>query len=194
MPRTSQKKETKTKKTASKKKTTRKDKKTKGATPQKTLKKVAKKEKVEKKKTVEKEKPKEKKVKYTEGIGRRKTSVARVRLYETKEEKGKIIINKKTLEEYFPVFELQKTILFPLEITENSILNDGKIEVLVKGGGKRGQAEAIRLGIARLINTLKPQYKTILKSHNLLRRDPRMVERKKFGLKKARRAPQWQKR
>jgi small subunit ribosomal protein S9 len=194
MSRTSQKKETKTKKTASKKKTTRKDKKTKGATPQKTLKKVAKKEKVEKKKTVEKEKPKEKKVKYTEGIGRRKTSVARVRLYETKEEKGKIIINKKTLEEYFPVFELQKAVLFPLEITENSILNDGKIEVLVKGGGKRGQAEAIRLGIARLINVLKPEYKTLLKSHNLLRRDPRMVERKKFGLKKARRAPQWQKR
>jgi len=189
MSRTSQKKETKTKKTASKKTASKKTSRKKLAKKEKVEKKVEKKEKTKKKETA-----KEKKVKYTEAIGRRKTSVARVRLYETKEEKGKIIINKKTLEEYFPVFELQKAVLFPLEITENSILNDGKIEVLVKGGGKRGQAEAIRLGIARLINVLKPEYKTLLKSHNLLRRDPRMVERKKFGLKKARRAPQWQKR
>lgn len=136
----------------------------------------------------------ERTIKYKETIGRRKTSSARVRLYEDEKERGKIIINKRTLEEYFPVFELQKTILAPIEKTENFILNKGKIEILVKGGGSRGQAEAIQLGIARLILKVQPKYKDILKSHGFLKRDPRVVERKKFGLKKARRAPQWQKR
>lgn len=137
---------------------------------------------------------KEKEIKYIEAIGRRKTSTARVRFYESKEEKGKIIVNKEEFLKYFPVLDLQKTILAPIEKTENFILEKGKIEILVKGGGKRGQADAIQLGIARLILKIEPKYKTILKANGFLRRDPRMVERKKFGLKKARRAPQWQKR
>lgn len=153
-------------------------------------KKEIKKEKVLKKE----EKIKEEKTKYIETIGRRKTSSARVRLYKDEEEKGEIIINKRSVEDYFPLFELQKIVLAPIEKTENFILNKGRIEILVKGGGKRGQAEAIQLGIARLILNIEPKYKDILKSHGFLRRDPRMVERKKFGLKKARRAPQWQKR
>lgn len=146
-----------------------------------------------KEKKISSKKEEKKKIKYIEKIGRRKTSTARVRFYET-EEKGRIIVNKKDFKEYFPVVDLQKTILDPIEKTENFISKRGKIEILVKGGGKRGQAEAIQLGMARLILQLEPKYKSILKANGFLRRDPRMVERKKFGLKKARRAPQWQKR
>lgn len=128
---------------------------------------------------------------YIETIGRRKTSMSRVRFYLESKDK-EIIINKKELENYFPEFELQKIILAPLEKTNS--LNKYRIEILAKGGGKRGQAEAIKLGLSRALIKINPKFKEILSPLGYLRRDPRKKERKKFGFKKARKAPQWQKR
>ncbi|MDD5551718.1 MAG: 30S ribosomal protein S9 [Candidatus Pacebacteria bacterium] len=136
----------------------------------------------------------EKKEKYIETIGRRKTSTARVRFYQNTKEKGLIVVNKKDLKEYFPELELQNEIQSPLEKTNTKLLSKGKIEILVKGGGKRGQADAIKLGISRLLVESDPKLKEVLKNYSLLTRDPRKKERKKFGLKKARKAPQFSKR
>ncbi|MGB9763020.1 MAG: 30S ribosomal protein S9 [Minisyncoccia bacterium] len=129
------------------------------------------------------------KVKYLEGIGRRKTAVARVRIM-----KGtpSIIINNKKLEEYFPILNHQEKVLQPLKLTNTE--NKFAISVKVKGSGLNAQAEAIRLGLARVLILINKEYKEILRNHKLLTRDNRQVERKKYGLKKARRAPQWQKR
>ncbi|NMB92102.1 MAG: 30S ribosomal protein S9 [Parcubacteria group bacterium] len=127
--------------------------------------------------------------KYFEAIGRRKSSIARVRL--SKEKPG-IIINNKTLEEYFPLISHQNKILTPLKETNNE--NKFNISVKVVGGGLTGQAEAIRLGISRALVLIDEKLKSTLRAKGLLTRDSRVVERKKFGLKKARRAPQWQKR
>jgi small subunit ribosomal protein S9 len=123
--------------------------------------------------------------KYTECVGRRKESVARVRIYE--DEKG-ILINGKTLEQYFPNIDLQESLIEPLKLT-NQVGKFG-ISIKVNGGGLTGQAESARLGIARLLDKLNPENHTTLKMAGFLTRDPRMVERKKFGLHKARRAPQ----
>ncbi len=127
--------------------------------------------------------------KYVETVGRRKESVARVRGFE--KEEG-IIINGKDLTQYFPNPDLQETLVQPLKITDKL----GKIGISIKvlGGGLTGQAEAARLGISRLLDKLYPDTHTTLKLEGFLTRDPRMVERKKFGLHKARRAPQWRKR
>lgn len=122
-------------------------------------------------------------------IGRRKTAVARVYLSEGK---GKITINKKELNNYFPTGTLQYKVNQPLVLTNN----DGNfdINVNVYGGGITGQAEAIRLALSRAMCELDEENRSILKPEGLLTRDPRMVERKKFGQKKARKKFQFSKR
>ncbi|MBC7074154.1 30S ribosomal protein S9 [Candidatus Parcubacteria bacterium] len=127
---------------------------------------------------------------YLQAIGRRKTATAIVRFFPGTE--GEILINDKRLKEYFPTLSLQKPVLLPFEITK--ISPSQKIEVLVRGGGKSAQAEAVRLAISRVLVKFDPNLKPILKEAGFLKRDPREKERKKFGLKRARRAPQWQKR
>jgi small subunit ribosomal protein S9 len=128
--------------------------------------------------------------KYFESIGRRKTSRARVRLF--KSSKGEIIVNSKALESYFPIDELQKKVNAPLQ--EGVVTEKFKISVLVKGGGQNSQAEAVRHGIARALILYDEELRKKLKKLKMLKRDPRMKERRKFGLKKARKAPQWSKR
>ncbi len=122
-------------------------------------------------------------------IGRRKKAVARVFLSEGK---GKITINKRELENYFPLSTLQYKVKQPLMLTDNMETYD--IMATVKGGGIKGQAEAIRLAISRALDEINPEYRLILKPEGLLTRDPRMVERKKFGQKKARKKFQFSKR
>jgi len=122
-------------------------------------------------------------------IGRRKTAVARVYL---KEGKGNISINKRELENYFPTGTLQYKVKQPLTLTDNEKTFD--ISVNVFGGGITGQAEAIRLAISRAMCELNDENRGILKPEGLLTRDPRMVERKKFGQKKARKKFQFSKR
>ena len=122
-------------------------------------------------------------------VGRRKNAVARVFL---RTGNGKVTVNRKDFEKYFPVPELREDILLPLKVTETS----GKYDVFVNvhGGGVNGQAESIRLGIARALVDINPDFKTPLKADDLLRRDPRMVERKKYGRPKARKRFQFSKR
>jgi small subunit ribosomal protein S9 len=126
---------------------------------------------------------------YVEGIGRRKTAVARVRLLGGS---GNILINGKNIKEYFSLNSLLGTALAPL----NNLKLIDKFDATIKvgGGGIRAQAEAIRHGLARALVLQNPALKKRLRGLGYLTRDPRMVERKKYGLKKARRAPQWQKR
>ncbi|MDD4123177.1 MAG: 30S ribosomal protein S9 [Candidatus Pacebacteria bacterium] len=127
---------------------------------------------------------------YTEAIGRRKSSTARVRIYSN--EKESFLINDKNLTEYFPTITLQEKVLEPLKKTNT--LNKFCFSVHVNGGGMTGQADAIKLGVARVIKQILPDLKPTLKNEGLLTRDARKVERKKPGLHKARRAPQWRKR
>ncbi|WP_432412566.1 30S ribosomal protein S9 [Rasiella sp. SM2506] len=122
-------------------------------------------------------------------IGRRKTAVARVYLSEGK---GDITINKRELNKYFTTATLQYKVKQPLQITGNEETFD--ITVNVFGGGITGQAEAIRLAISRAMCTLNDENRGLLKPEGLLTRDPRMVERKKFGQKKARKKFQFSKR
>lgn len=135
--------------------------------------------------------PRKKVQEYYEGVGGRKTATARVRIYPKKKEK-KILVNERPLSEYFPILEFQKIVLSPLEITDN--LNKFFVSVKVKGGGQRGQAEATRLGLARALVEYKPELRPVLKGAGFLTRDARQRERKKFGLRRARRARQWRKR
>ena len=123
------------------------------------------------------------------GTGRRKKAVARVRLVAGK---GAIIVNKRDLDEYFGLETLKTIVRQPLEATDNL----GKFDVLVnvKGGGFTGQAGASRHGIARALVKADENTKPVLKKAGFLTRDPRMKERKKYGLKAARRAPQFSKR
>lgn len=122
-------------------------------------------------------------------IGRRKTAVARVYVSSGK---GNITINKRELNNYFTTPTLQYKVRQPLMLTEN--LGSYDIKVNVYGGGVTGQAEAIRLGITRALVAINEENKAILKPEGLLTRDPRMVERKKFGQKKARKKFQFSKR
>jgi small subunit ribosomal protein S9 len=122
-------------------------------------------------------------------IGRRKTAVARVYLSEGK---GNITVNNKAYDSYFPTEMLKYKVLQPLTLTENAENFDIKAKVF--GGGITGQAEAIRLAITRALVALDEENKSILKPEGLLTRDPRMVERKKFGQKKARKKFQFSKR
>ena len=128
--------------------------------------------------------------KYIEGIGRRKTSIARVRI--TEDSKKTYSINGKTLAEYFPVEDLQTNVLAPLKVTEL----DGKFSVSVKvlGGGVSAQSDAIRHGLSRALTKHDAELRGALKREGYLKRDPRAKERKKPGLKKARKAAQWSKR
>ena len=123
------------------------------------------------------------------GTGRRKKSIARVRLVEGK---GNITINKKALDEYFGTDVLKVIVKQPLVATNT--LDKYDVICTVKGGGLSGQAGAVRHGIARALNEANEEYRPILKSNGFLTRDPRMKERKKYGLKKARKAPQFSKR
>ena len=128
--------------------------------------------------------------KFWQGIGRRKSAVAVVKIF--KEKEGYFLVNEKPLEQYFPLFELQKTAKAPLELL--GLENKFKVLVKVNGGGLVAQSEAIRLGLARALVSFKEEFRKKLKKAGFLRRDPRVKERKKPGLKRARRAPQWQKR
>ena len=123
------------------------------------------------------------------GTGRRKSSVARVYL---RSGKGTITINGRAFEDYIPSAAVRLDVLQPLELTETT----DKFDILVNvfGGGITGQAGAIRLGITRALMEVNPEYRAILKPEGLLTRDPRMVERKKFGQKKARKRFQFSKR
>lgn len=129
--------------------------------------------------------------KYIEGIGRRKTAVARVRI--TPSAKESIIINDKAVADYFNTLELQKIVSQPLKDIDGI---DQKFTITVKvlGGGIKGQAEAIRLGLSRCLVEFKSELRTDLKKLGYLKRDSRIKERKKPGLKKARKSPQWSKR
>ena len=122
------------------------------------------------------------------GTGRRKSSVARVYLVPGT---GKVTINKEDMDKYFGLETLKVIVRQPLELTGTA----DKFDVLVnvKGGGYTGQAGAIRHGIARALLTVDEEYRPALKKAGFLTRDPRMKERKKYGLKKARRAPQFSK-
>ena len=122
-------------------------------------------------------------------IGRRKTAVARVYL---KKGKGNIMVNKKDYKIYFPTLTLQFKINQPFNLTKNVKKFDTSINVY--GGGATGQAEAIRLALSRALCELDEKNREILKPEGLLTRDPRMVERKKFGQKKARKKFQFSKR
>ena len=132
----------------------------------------------------------ESKKKYFYGTGRRKSSVARVRVYENGT--GSIIINGRDINDYFGLETLKVVVRQPLVATETA----DKFDVLVnvRGGGYTGQAGAIRHGIARALLQADPDYRPVLKKAGYLTRDPRMKERKKYGLKAARRAPQFSKR
>lgn len=125
----------------------------------------------------------------TNAVGRRKTAIARVYL---KEGTGVILVNGRDFKEYFPMAILQSTVEQPFHIT-NTV---GKYDVTVNmdGGGIKGQAEALRLGISRVLCEIDPEMRPPLKAQGLMRRDPRMVERKKFGQKKARKRFQFSKR
>ena len=123
------------------------------------------------------------------GTGRRKSSVARVRLMSGK---GNITVNGKTLDEYFGEETLKVIVKQPLTATET--LDKYDVIVTVKGGGFSGQAGAVRHGIARALNAANLEYRPTLKSNGFLTRDSRKKERKKYGLKKARKAPQFSKR
>lgn len=140
-------------------------------------------------KELDKEKSKATRRKVYKSIGRRKESVAQVKLTNGK---GNIKVNGKSLEDYFSYGKLKSIVKRPLEIV--SEINKLDLEIRVRGGGSRGQAEAIQHGISRALVSLNKDFRLLLKKEGYLRRDPRMKERKKYGLKKARRAPQWQKR
>ncbi len=123
------------------------------------------------------------------GTGRRKNAVARVRLVPGT---GRVLINGRTMDDYFPMLTLQKMIMAPL----NSVDLVGRFDVLVRvgGGGVSGQAGAVRHGIARALLIVDANFRPPLKQRGFLRRDSRMKERRKYGLKKARKAPQFSKR
>jgi small subunit ribosomal protein S9 len=132
---------------------------------------------------------KDSQVKYFEAVGRRKTAIARVRL--TPASNNTYLINNKGLKEYFPTDTLEN-------IAREALMKSGgeKFNVSVKlfGGGSKSQAEAMRLGIARALVSYDEELRGELKRAGFLKRDPRIKERKKFGLKKARKSPQWSKR
>ena len=127
---------------------------------------------------------------YFYGTGRRKSSVARVHVYEGGT--GSITINGRDIEEYFGLDTLKMVVRQPLNTT--GLIGKVDVVVTVTGGGVSGQAGAIRHGISRALLLVNPEYRPALKAAGFLTRDPRMKERKKYGLKAARRAPQFSKR
>lgn len=126
---------------------------------------------------------------YFEAVGRRKRAVARLRLYP---KKTNFEVNGKSLDEYFKMLRLRKRALEPIE--KMKLLEKLGAIIKVQGGGPNGQADAIRLALARSLVKFNAEFKKKLRKLGFLTRDARVVERKKYGLKKARRAPQWKKR
>jgi len=124
-----------------------------------------------------------------QATGRRKASVARVRLVDGS---GQVTLNGRPLEDYFPTMATRLRVMEPLQITQTQ----GRYDVLatLEGGGLTGQADALRLGISRALIELDEELRPVLKKAGFLTRDARVVERKKYGLRKARRAPQYTKR
>ncbi len=131
----------------------------------------------------------ENKEKYLEAVGRRKTAIARVRIYPESKEKL-FVVNEKDLKDYFPLEKHQIKATLPFKVLNLFY----KTTVKVLGGGVNAQAEAILHGLARVLVKLNTEFRKTLKPYGFLKRDPRMVERKHFGLRKARRAQQWRKR
>ena len=127
---------------------------------------------------------------YIEAVGRRKTAIARVRI--TPSAKASYVINGKTLEGYFPIKETQITATEALATSK--VTQKFDISVLLKGGGVNAQADAMRHGVARALIEYDKELRARLKKAGHLKRDPRAKERRKFGLRKARKAPQWSKR
>ena len=132
----------------------------------------------------------EEKQRYIETIGRRKTAIARVRLTPTA--KGSVRVNDKDVEAYFPTEELRRIALEAITLVK--LLGKFKITAKIAGGGLNGQADALRHGIARALIVHDQELRKKIKHAGFLKRDPRAKERRKFGLKKARKAPQWSKR
>ena len=132
----------------------------------------------------------ESKRKYFYGTGRRKSSVARVRVYENGT--GAITINGRDIDEFFGLDTLKLVVRQPLNTTD--LVGKVDLDVTVAGGGVSGQAGAIRHGVARALVEMNAEYRPALKAAGFMTRDPRMKERKKYGLKAARRAPQFSKR
>jgi small subunit ribosomal protein S9 len=124
-----------------------------------------------------------------QATGRRKESVARVRLYDGT---GSVVLNGKSLDNYFPAMAQRLRALEPLRVTTLEGRYD--VHATLHGGGTTGQSDALRLGIARALIAIDPELRPLLKRSGFLRRDARRVERKKYGLRKARRAPQYTKR
>lgn len=124
-----------------------------------------------------------------QATGRRKESVARVRLHDGS---GQVTLNGRALERYFPSMATRLRVLEPLQITQTQARYD--VDATLEGGGTTGQADALRLGISRALIELDPELRPLLKKAGMLTRDARVVERKKYGLRKARRAPQYTKR
>ena len=190
-------KEDKTTKKEVKKTTAKKPAAKKAVAPKKTVKKVvAKKTAAPKKVEVKEEAPKKIKIKeafsgkYLNSIGRRKTAIARIRLYQNGS--NQIIVNDKDYRDYFQVESMQGKVREALD--KMKITDKFDISVMVKGGGVDSQAEAVRHGISRALIKLDEAYKKRLRKEGLLTRDSRMKERKKPGLKRARKAPRWSKR
>lgn len=127
--------------------------------------------------------------KQTNAVGRRKEAVARVYLSKGT---GSIMVNGKEYKAYFPIMYLQNQVELPLKVTDNISAMD--VVVNVQGGGPKGQAEAIKMGVARALVEINAEYKPMLKKEGLMTRDDRSVERKKFGKRKARRSFQFSKR
>ena len=136
---------------------------------------------------------KKKRLGYTYAVGRRKTATARVRFYTSDDpsKEGTVVVNEKAYNEYFNP-QVAPIIVEPLKLIAAEV--GGYFTLKVSGGGDNSQAEAVRHGISRLLVSLNEDWKTLLKQKGYLKRDSRMKERKKPGLKRARRAPQWSKR
>ena len=145
--------------------------------------------KISKKEPAPEEKEAKKAERYVEGVGRRKTAVARVRIVGGQ---GKATVNDRDLKGYFGLPRLEESALAP--VSKLKLVEKFDVHVKVRGGVIKALSEAIRLGLARALSIKNPDLKKRLRTLGFLTRDPRMVERKKYGLKKARRAPQWQKR
>lgn len=128
---------------------------------------------------------------YLYAVGRRKTSTARVRYTKRADGKGDVLVNDMTIDKFFPQ-HLRERITMPITLIAQTL--DGNFTCVVSGGGVHGQAHAVQHGITRILLQLFPEQKQLLKEQNFVTRDPRMKERKKPGLKRARRAPQWSKR
>jgi len=133
----------------------------------------------------------EKKVNYTPAVGKRKRAIARIRVLHKTTKGLKIIINDRDYKDYLPYFEWQDTILEPLKLTGKDNID---LSIKVFGGGIKGQVDAIKHGIAKALLKDEEELRATLKKAGLLTRDSRKKERKKPGLKKARKAPQWSKR